>query len=227
MTGATTLTAAQLAVADVTAFGGVTSFDAALIARYAAALPPPNGNSGTWFFTPASNMYASITSDITGEDFAALLMGDVSGNWGDPSPFRVGFGPERSTAVSAARMAAKPEGDILIPVSIQGAADKGIIAYQFELRYDPAVIQPLENTVDLAGTVSRGFAAVVNADQPGLLRVVVYGPIEIGSNGVLLNLRFTAVGYPGSVSPLTWESILFNEGDPRATMTDGQIEISN
>jgi len=226
LTGSVSLTGAQQSVADVSGVGGISSFDAALIARYSAALPPPNGNSGTWFFTPASNTHVSITTDIT-EDYAALLMGDVSGNWGDPSSFRSAFGPERSTAVTAARMSAKPEDDILVPVNIQGAADKGIIAYQFDLRYDPAVIQPQANAVDLAGTVSRGFMTVVNAIEPGLLRVVVYGPIEIDSNGVLLNLRFKAVGAPGTVSPLTWDSILFNEGDPRATMTDGQIEISN
>ena len=227
VTGATTFTAAQLAVADVTAFGGVTSFDAALIARYAASLGSPTGNSGTWFFSPSSVTHTSITSDILGEDYSALLMGDVSGNWGDPSSFRFGFGPERSTAVAAANIAVKPEGDVLIPISVQGAANKGIISYQFDLRYDPAVIQPQANAVDLDGTVSRGFAVVVNAVQPGLLRVVVYGPIEIDSNGVLLNLRFKAVGYPGTVSPLTWEGILFNEGDPHATMTDGQVEILN
>ena len=173
LTGSISLTSAQQSVADVSGVGGVSSFDAALIARYSASLPPPNGNSGTWFFTPASKNYASITSDITGEDYAALLMGDVSGNWGDPSPFRVGFGPERSTSITAANIVAKSEGDIIFPITVQGAMGKGIVAYQFDLRYDPAVIQPAAHAVDLTGTASRGFAAVVNAEPPGILRVVV------------------------------------------------------
>ena len=29
-----------------------------------------------------------------------------------------------------------------------------------------------------------------------------------------MNLKFTAIGAPGSVSPLTWERLLFNEGEP-------------
>ena len=35
----------------------------------------------------------------------------------------------------------------------------------------------------------------------------------IDTDGLLLNLKFTAVGSPGSVSPLTWENMIFNEGE--------------
>ena len=114
---------------------------------------------------------------------------------------------------------------VVIPVTVQGVANKGIISYEFDLRYDPSVIQPQADPVDVAGTVSRGLSVVTNAEEPGLLRVVVYGAMPIDENGVLLNLRFTAVGKPGSVSPLTWERIMFNEGEPRVTTADGQIEL--
>lgn len=226
VTGASTLTGSQQTAADVSGTGGVTSFDAALIARYAAILPPPNGSSGTWKFSPASNMHVGITADISGEDYAALLMGDVSGNWGDPSPFRFAHGPESGTAVTAPRMVGNANGEIVVPLSIQGAANKGIISYEFNLRYDPAVIQPQANPVDLAGTASRAFLASVNTLQPGLLRVVVYGPTELENKGVLLNLRFTAVGYPGAVSPLVWEGLMFNEGEPHAVAIDGEVDLS-
>ncbi|MBK8464873.1 MAG: hypothetical protein IPL32_03500 [Chloracidobacterium sp.] len=42
---------------------------------------------------------------------------------------------------------------------------------------------------------------------------------------MLLNLRFTAIGASGSMSPLTWERIVLNEGDPRTMATDGWIEL--
>ena len=79
----------------------------------------------------------------------------------------------------------------------------------------------------LPRTVSSGFTTVVNAMQLGLLRVVVYGPLEIDGNGVLLKLHFKAVGYPGAVSPLVWEKLIFNEGEIPTTMTNGQIELSD
>jgi hypothetical protein len=215
----------QAAVADVSGSGGLSSYDAALIARYAAALPPPTGNTGNWFFDPASYNHPDVTSNHT-DDFQALLMGDVSGNW-TPSGMRAAnVGPERSTSVSAPQKVVAPGSQVFIPITVQNAADKGIVSYEFDLRYDPSVIQPMANTAVLNDTVSRGLNVVVNPTEPGLLRVVVYGAVPITSNGVLLNLKFTAVGQVGSISPLTWERMVFNEGDPSTTASNGQIELS-
>ena len=220
----------QLRVADVTGTGGVSSFDATLIARYVVALGPPTGVTGNWIFDPASNTHSTIYNNIDNENYTALLMGDVSGSWGGvgPVPGRPANngGPERSASIKAPHLVTPADSEVIIPVAVQGAANRGIISYEFDLRYDPAVIQPQQNAVDLLGTVSRGLSAVTNARTPGLLRVTVFGPMPIDGNGVLLNLKFTAVGAPGSVSPLTWERLMLNEGDPQALSTDGQVELS-
>ena len=83
--GAVILKGNQLTVADVSGNGTISSFDAGQIARYAAAVPG-SGTAGNWIFNPANRSYASITGDVTGEDFVALLMGDVSGNWTNSAP---------------------------------------------------------------------------------------------------------------------------------------------
>lgn len=70
----------QLIVADVSGNGTVTSFDAAQVARYAASISG-SGSTGTWIFTPVNRTYPSITAGIVGQDYTALLMGEVSGNW--------------------------------------------------------------------------------------------------------------------------------------------------
>ena len=49
---------------------------------------------------------------------------------------------------------------------------------------------------------------------------------EIDVDGVLLNLRFTAVGYPGAMSPLTFEDVIFNDGEPQVNVIDGRVELS-
>lgn len=74
------LTGNQLIVADVSGNGSITSFDAAQVARYAASVSG-SGSTGAWKFIPASRNYSSIISDIAGQDYSALLMGEVSGNW--------------------------------------------------------------------------------------------------------------------------------------------------
>ena len=131
----------------------------------------------------------------------------------------------RDIAVDLPNGAMPIDKEIVVPINVQGVADKGIISYEFDLRYDPAVIQPQADPVDLKVTVSRGLFAVANANKPGLLRVVMYGPLPIDENGLLLNLRFQAVGASGSMSPLIWERIIFNEGTPRITAANGLIEL--
>jgi hypothetical protein len=87
-------------------------------------------------------------------------------------------------------------------------------------------MQPQVNPVDLMGTVSRGLSFEVNAQEAGLLRVVAYGAMPLEANGVLLNLRFTVIGKAGSISPLTLEQMIFNEGDLRMATANGQVEIT-
>ncbi len=260
----------QKVSADVSNNGVVSSFDAAQIATFVATGSSP-GIAGQWRFflppgptfpigaSPTSRTYPSVTSNITGDDYIGLLIGEVTGNWaptaarpggssegvssphisnGSSAPsgaltyvratdtLRDSQGPERGVTITLPNIEAASDKDIIVPVNVQGAADKGIISYEFDLRYDPSVIQPLPDPADVAGTVSRGLSVVTNATEPGLLRVVVYGAMPIDENGVLLNLRFTAVGAAGSVSPLTFERIMFNEGDPPVTAVDGMLELS-
>src|SRR5205085_833819 len=129
-------------------------------------------------------------------------------------------------AVNLPHLVTPANGEIIVPVSIDAANDKGIIAYEFDLKYDPSVIRPAADAVSLAGTISRGLSFAANADSAGILKVAVYGPMPLDGNGVLLNLKFTAVGAPGAVSPLTWQRVLLNEGDPQAIAADGQVELS-
>lgn len=224
--GSVTLTGSQLVVADVSGNSSVTSFDAAQVAKYVVTTPP-FGTTGSWIFTPVNNVHASVTTSISGEDYSGLLMGEVSGNWTDsgtrPGPEN---GPERITSVTAPQLVTPADGEVVIPISVDGVADKGIISYEFDLRYDPSVIRPQKNAVVLTGSVSSMLSAVANANETGILRVAVYGTKQLENNGVLLNLKFTAVGAPGSRSPLTWDRIMFNEGDPMTTAAFGQVELS-
>jgi len=165
--GNTSFTSTQQTVADVSAVGGISSYDAALIGRYAAALGAPTGSSGLWIFNPVDHTHASITSDIT-DDYSALLIGDTSGNWGDPGPFRPAFrsAPASVIELSAPYLVTSADKEITIRVNAQGVANEGIIAYEFDLRYDASVIQPLAEAVDVKETASRGLLVVTNATEP-------------------------------------------------------------
>lgn len=226
----------QKVSADVSGNGSLSSNDAAQIARFVAGLGPPIGNTNTWQFyvppgptfpvgaSPTTRSYPSVTSNITGEDFVGLLIGDVTGNW-VPSAARPiedrDLGP--TVAVELPDLITPSAKEFIVPITVQGAANRQIISYEFDLAYDPSLILPLADVIDIEGTISRAFSTVVNAETPGLLRVVVYGAMPITDDGVLLNLRFTSVGSSLSATSLRWERFMFNEGEPRVVTKDGEI----
>lgn len=223
VSGVSSLSPNQVIAADVSNNGSISSLDAAQIARYAAAVAP-FGITGTWKFLPLNRTYLSVSSYLTGEDYTAFLMGDVTGNWTN-SGGRIAANPGQNISVEAPRLVTTESKEFIIPVRVEGVANRDIVSYQLDLRFDPQVIQPLENTVDLAGTVSRTLFVVANTEKPGLLRVVVYGATPIDSDGILLNLKFVAIGAAALASPLIVERIMFNEDQLAASVADGQIEI--
>ena len=156
-------------------------------------------------FMPQNRPYPSVAGSIMGQDYSALLMGEVSGNWTSPGaiPSSPALSDESTTSseeitVNLPTKTIAAGEDALVPVFVDGVAEKGIISFDFTLRYDPNVIQPQTNAIDIDGTVSRGLSVVVNSEELGILRVSVYGAVPIGENGVLLNLRFKPVGPSGS-----------------------------
>jgi len=228
----------QKVTADVSDSGTLSSADAAFIARLVAGVGAPIGSTNQWKFyvspgptfpvggSPTTRTYPSVASNIAGQDFIGILSGDVTGNWLPTAARDVDSKQAQPEAVVSLPRVSVNNGDFTIPVTIEGGADKGIIAYEFDLRYNPKVIRPQADTVDITGTASRGLFVVSNAEKSGLLKVVVYGPMPIDAGSVLLNLKFTAVGQPDSMSPLTWAYSMFNEGDPNVQTVDGQITIS-
>jgi len=222
--GVNILTGNQFVVADVSGNGGVSSFDAGQIARYVAGVSG-FGSTASWIFTPASRSYPSMGGRLTGEDYSALLMGEVSGNWTDgggrPAQKAQRRGGDANNIFITSPLIRVHSGrNIVVPVRVKGAAKKGIISYEFDLRYDVNILQPQAKPVDLTGTVSRGLTVVANASEPGLIRVVAYGAMPITEDGVLLKLQFTSVGPIGSVSQLTWDKFMFNEGDSNVMISN-------
>ena len=229
----------QKVTADVSDNGSISSNDAALIGRYIVGIinnPPSNINLWKFFVapgptfpvgsSPTTRNYGTVTGNLTGQDFVGLLIGDVTGNWAPSAAKPLAAKQKLSPVTIGLAQIVASNKDVTVPVTIQGAAKKGIISYEFDLRYDPNVIEPQADAVDLAGTASRGLFSVTNVVEPGLLRVVLYGALPIDNDGVLLNLKFSAVGAPGTVSPLVFERMMFNEGDPGTIATDGAVELS-
>lgn len=86
MVGLITLTPNQLIAADTDNSGTVNSLDATRIQQFLVGIQSPN-IVGQWKFAPASRQYNSLNGNIAGQDYQAVLVGEVSGNWADASAF--------------------------------------------------------------------------------------------------------------------------------------------
>ena len=129
--------------------------------------------------------------------------------------------------VSAPVNSVEAGSNFTIPVAVSDTTGLGIIAYQFDLHFDPSVMQPQANPVETTGTLSGELAAVYNPNNPGILKVAVYGAYPLNGAGTLIKLNFRALGAEGRVSPVSWVNFMFNEGDPAANVSDGQISIAS
>lgn len=78
--GLINLTPNQLIAADTDGNGKVNSLDATRIQQYLVGIQSTN-IIGQWKFLPGNKQYGSINSNLTGENYQAILVGEVSGNW--------------------------------------------------------------------------------------------------------------------------------------------------
>jgi hypothetical protein len=87
--GPNVLNANQKIAADTNGDEDITPFDATLILRYIAAggSNANTGQVGVWKFELPSRTYNNLTTDPTGQDYTAFLIGDVNGDWQSPANF--------------------------------------------------------------------------------------------------------------------------------------------
>lgn len=267
-----TLTPNQLIAADASNNGTISAFDASLIARTAANIPN-TGIAGRWKFSPASRSYSGLVADLTGENYEAILMGEVSGNWTPPSaqnsnaplsdktaqsdkeeessyPFikaepgsllnQPGSlsniiatdAPSATIAVALPTNSSASKGaTVVVPITVGDTTGAGIFGYDFTVTFDPNVLQPANPSFDTTGTVSgaAGFSITPNTGTPGQITISAFGTQPLSGSGTLINLRFNVIGTAGTTtgtSALTFQSFVFNEGDPAAQTTNGNFTVA-
>ena len=74
----TLLTGCRLTAGDVNASGGINTTDVIAIQRFFLGLSTGIANVGKYQFNPASRSYSPLTTNQTGENYDALIFGDVA-----------------------------------------------------------------------------------------------------------------------------------------------------
>ena len=78
------LTGCRLTAADVNGSGTVDTVDVTAIQRFFLGASTGIGNVGKYHFNPVSRTYPGVTSDQAGQDYDALVLGDVATHFVDP-----------------------------------------------------------------------------------------------------------------------------------------------
>lgn len=161
-----------------------------------------------------------LSTDQTGQDFTAILIGDVSGNWGAGG---VGSHLKSGSSAELALQSTKTLTESQVTVGLMLSMEQGsLYGADIVLGYDTAVVSALS----VAKTsLAQNFSMATNLNQAGQVRIAMAGATPIISGGLLLTATFDVVGQPGTISPLRIVSASFNEGAITTTLSSGILTI--
>ena len=209
--GLITLTGAAAIAADVNKSGQITSFDAYYILQKAVdaiTLPFP-GAGKVWDFEPNSRTVTGLTNDLNGQDFTAILLGDVSGNWAPGQLVGIQSYAPVTVALKKLVTTLPPGTNIWLVLKSPSAAVYGI---DLTLAYDSGTTQ-VRNIQP--GPLGETFATAFNTNQSGVIKVALASAVPLqGIGGMMI---FDVGGSPAASMQIS--SISINEG-----LVDVQID---
>ena len=225
----TSPTPCQTLAGDASNNGSMSAFDAGLIAQTAAGIPNA-GFAGTWKFVPSSRPYLTLNANLTNENYDAVLVGDISGNWTPAGPQAPKAGPNAplvNVSVSLPTMVSQGAATASVPIFVGNTTGLGIIAYDFTFTFNTSVIQLQNPAFDTTNTMSAGWTITPNTATPGSIRIVAFNTAALSGSVPLINIKFNVVGAPAATTPLSWQAFTFNEGDPAASpLSNGSYTVT-
>jgi len=222
--GLRSLTANQIQAADVNHNGSVSSMDASYILEASVGLltVPFPGTANVWEFVPATRSYPLLNSDQTGQNFTAILIGDVSGSWEAPggggSPPAAPL-PE-TPILQLPDVEGMPAEHVVVPLTI-GLEGADVYSVDLALTYDPAALS-LEGYA--TGAAAAGIAYAFNTSQPGVIRAGFASGMPFSADGVLANLSFEVISSLATPAPIDFGATRLNEGGIAATLDGGAVQ---
>ncbi len=226
--GLLTLSGHAATAADVNKNGVINSMDAFYILQKSVdliSLPFP-GAGAVWSFSPPSRSYAGLGSDLTGQDFQAILLGDPSGNWVPAGFSQITSTLNSSQAVSATlslpSVNVLPGETFTVPLSIDLASGQ-VFGADIEITYDANVLTP---TQVLQGALAAGWSIASNLNNPGLIHVAMAGATPIVANGELLQVVFAATDQAGVGTDLSLTKGELNEENVNVVLQSGHVNIA-
>jgi hypothetical protein len=213
--GLITLSPAQQVAADVNRNGSINAMDAAYILQKAVGLlPGPFPNAGmVWDFIPETLSYPVLNGNLSGQDFTAVLLGDVSGNWTPAAAAAVTAGespqvlaePDRFVTLALDTGLGPTEPGVGRVIFKCGAQGPPIYSIDLVLAFDAQAgsIQQVR-----ASTATAAWILACNTNQPGIVRVGLASATSLAREGELLAMN---LGRPATSQARIYSASI-NEG---------------
>jgi len=230
--GLITLSGGPFVAGDVNSNGAITSMDGYYILQKSVALItlPFPGSGVVWKFQPVDRSISMLTGHLTGQNFTAILLGDISGNWENPltaqslNLITEGLiSPDAASAVlSIPSVNVLPAGTVDVPITLD-ITDTGLYGVDLVFTYDPAHVAISNVRV---GSLATGWSLVSNLTESGVVRIAMAGANAITTDGQLVLFTVTPLGAPGTQSALTLTRGDLNETGIPSTLNSGSVRIS-
>jgi len=218
------LSGCRLTAADVNNDGHVNTVDIVAMQRFFLAQTTGIANVGKYQFMPANRTYAGIITDQTGQDYDALIFGDVASPFGN-APDGPAQGLSNDDASPANLLA--PVGTVALPnITINNSvtdfsaavttsiidAKNNLVGFQGDVTFDSTVLTFQDPPVQPAGLTSTAWNVSGNI-LPGsgpirTLRISAFSLdfAPLSGMGALFELRVRRVRDGAQITQLLWAS---------------------
>lgn len=196
------LTSHQQIAADTNQDGSINSMDAAMILQYVSGMRtlPFEGASEIWKFIYTRQTYNDLSSNYSGQDITAILIGDVSGNYNPNSTIQ----SMNHSGVITTGIINETEHDVLIPIVLD-YVDYDLYSFETTIQLENGTTL---SDIELSSDLMNAFYSI-NTTTPDVIKIAVASAYPINVDEPLLTLHIAKA--PEQTINIQFNHTLFNE----------------
>ncbi|OQX24941.1 MAG: hypothetical protein BWK80_18200, partial [Desulfobacteraceae bacterium IS3] len=156
-----------------------------------------NKRANHWAFVPNILAYSELKSDSENQNFTAVRLGDVSGNYSAAAEQKSLRNP-RNSEISVS----VTQGEILTAALVLYGA-KEIEGIDINIKFDPEILEAADVTLKGGALEHENYQLVVNKEEPGNLSLAVFARTKnlFTGDGTIVYISFNVVS-------ITWDSFI-------------------
>ncbi|MCP4031139.1 MAG: hypothetical protein GY734_07845 [Herbaspirillum sp.] len=220
------LTEFERLAADVTGNGRVSGLDASRVAKYKIGLITQMNDEGKhWTFSPVSEEYSPLDSDIENLHFTAMRLGDISGTW-KAEPVRRSEHKNQSSEVSeTSELSAKQGTELSVPVVIE--TETAVEGIDITAVFDEKVLDAAAVTLANGILENKDYGLAANTNPEGKVASAIFARSHLVTDaGTVAVLRFRVVGEQDDSTLLTFSEFECNRIPVSGSVSDRKSQIT-